>query len=69
MTAHDDFMASMRETLGLATKVKAALLAKGMRQGWTKCPRCGGKITAILAGRRDHLHMACETPNCIRMTE
>jgi hypothetical protein len=53
----------------LAMKIKAALKAKERRHGWTKCPRCGGKITAILAGRRDHLHMACETPNCIRMME
>lgn len=69
MTDPSDFMAKVRETIDLATKVKAALKAKGKRQGWTKCPRCGGKITAFLAGRRDHLHMACETPNCIRMTE
>ena len=61
----DDFM----ETFTLAQKIKAALKANGKRRGWTKCPRCGGRIVAVLAGRRDHLHMACETPNCIRMME
>lgn len=69
MTADADFMASLNQTLTLAVKVKAALKAKGKRQGWTKCPRCGGRINAILAGSRDHLHMSCETPNCIRMME
>lgn len=61
----DDFM----ETFRLAVKLKAALKDKGKRRGWTKCPRCGGRIVAVLAGKRDHLHMSCETPNCIRMME
>jgi hypothetical protein len=64
-----DFMARVCETIGLAIKVKAALKNKGKRRGWTKCPRCGGRIVAFLAGRHDHLHMSCETPNCIRMME
>jgi ssDNA-binding Zn-finger/Zn-ribbon topoisomerase 1 len=57
------------ETFRLAVKLKAALKEKGKRRGWTKCPRCGGRIVAVLAGRRDHLHMARNTPNCIRMME
>lgn len=69
MNDRSNFMISLRETLDLAVKVKAALKAKGKRRGWTKCPRCGGKIAAVLAGSRDHLHMSCETPNCIRMME
>jgi DNA-directed RNA polymerase subunit RPC12/RpoP len=40
-------------------KVKEAL----KRKGWTKCPICGQRI---LAGPKDHLHMA---PNCIRLME
>ena len=63
------FADSFMEAFRLAEKVKAALKAKGKLQGWTKCPRCGGRINAILAGSRDHLHMSCETPNCIRMME
>lgn len=69
MNDRSNFMIWLRETLDLAVKVKAALKAKGKRRGWTRCPRCGGKIAAALAGPRDHLHMSCETPNCIRMME
>lgn len=67
--ADADFKTRMGETLVLFVKVKAALKAKGKRRGWTKCPRCGGRIVAFLAGRHDHLHMSCETPNCIRIME
>lgn len=69
MSDKPDFMANIEQTLDLAIKVKAALKAKGKRRGWTMCPRCGGKIAAFLAGSRDHLHMSCETQNCIRMME
>lgn len=64
-----NFAARVGETIALAIKVKAALKEKQKRRGSTKCPRCGGRIVAVLAGKRDHLHMACETPNCIRMME
>lgn len=63
------FAESFMETFKLAQKLKAALKDKSKRQGWTKCPRCGGRIVATLLGRKDHLHMACSTPNCIRMME
>lgn len=59
----------LMEAMQLASKVKAALLKKGKRRGWTKCPRCGGRVNAALAGPRQHIHMACETPNCIRVME
>jgi hypothetical protein len=68
-TEPNDFRSAMLETMNLASKVKAALLRKGKRHGWTKCPRCGGKVHASLAGHKNHLHMACETPNCMRMME
>ena len=30
----------------------------------------GGKVRAVLAGRKQHLHMACETAGCnMRMME
>ena len=63
------FIARMGETMAFATKVKAALKAKGKRSGWTKCPCCGGKVRAVLCGRKDHLHMACETDGCVRMMQ
>lgn len=61
----DDFMESFR----LAQKVKTALKAKGKLRGWTRCPRCGGRIVAALLGPKHHLHMACATLNCIRVME
>jgi len=59
----------LEETLKLGLRVKRALQRKGKTRGWTKCPRCGGKIHAILAGHRQHLHMICETKSCISLME
>ena len=64
-----DFVDDFVKTIHLGIKLKKAMKHKGKRQGWTKCPKCGGKINAALAGRNDHIHMACETENCIRMME
>ena len=50
-------------------KMKTAMLKKGKFSGWTKCPECGGKVRAVLAGRKNHIHMACETPGCMRVME
>lgn len=55
--------------MDLASKVKEAMLRKGKRRVWTKCPRCGKKVSAVLAGRRDHLRMSCETKGCIWVME
>ena len=68
-TKEPDFVDDFVEVIHLAVKLKEAMKRKDKRQGWTKCPRCGGKINAVLAGRKDHIHMACETENCIRMME
>lgn len=58
------------QVFGLAVKVKAAMKRQNRRRGWTKCPYCGGKVVVVLAGRRDHLHMACQTAGCnMRMME
>ena len=78
-------MGAPKRTLGFASRTEAVLALRaeghstrqiadrigieGKRRGWTRCPRCGGKIAAFLAGSRDHLHMSCETQNCIRMME
>lgn len=53
------------ETLDLALRVRDAMLKKDKRRAWTKCPVCGSKIRAYLAGSKAHLHMACETKGCI----
>lgn len=52
-----------------AMKLKASMKKKNVRRGIATCPKCGGKVTAILAGSRDHIHMACETKNCMAMME
>jgi len=62
-------MSDFAVILELAHKVKAALKKKKKRKGHTKCPICGQRVNAILAGPKDHLHMACVTPNCIRLME
>lgn len=65
-----DFMADFDQSLTLALKVKAAMKAKGKTTAWTKCPRCGGKVRAVLAGHKQHIHMACETAGCnVRVME
>lgn len=56
----DDALDDMMETIALAERVKAAMKRKERRQGWTKCPRCGGRVRCVLAGSRDHLHMSCD---------
>jgi hypothetical protein len=64
------FLGQMLGVMELASRVKAAMRAKNRTQAWTKCPKCGGKVHAVLAGRKQHLHMACETVGCnIRMME
>ena len=65
-----DFMADFDQSLTLAMKVKAEMKAKGKTSAWTKCPRCGGKVRAVLAGHKQHIHMACETRGCnVRVME
>ncbi len=60
----DPFGDIIEKVLPMADRIKKALIAKGKRKGWTKCPECGEKIHAVLAGSRNHLHMACETKGC-----
>lgn len=58
------------QVISLGMRLKSAMKLKGKRRGWTKCPRCGGKVIAVLAGKRDHLHMGCQTEGCdVRMME
>lgn len=57
------------QTLTLAMKIKAAMKKKGKRRAWTKCPTCGGKIIATLAGRKDHIHMGCRDNGCHTLME
>ncbi len=70
MTLRDDDMSTyMRLVIDTATKFKRQMLKRGVRYGYTHCPQCAGKLIGRLAGPRNHLHMTCETPDCIRMME
>lgn len=62
--------------LPFGVKVKARMQKLGKRRVRVKCPEHetpateGPYVTAVLAGPRDHIHMACEDAACImRMME
>ncbi|MDR3496251.1 MAG: hypothetical protein P4L82_16755 [Ancalomicrobiaceae bacterium] len=63
------FYDQIRLTTETGAKFKARLLKLGKRVGWTHCPKCGGRLEASLVGPRNHLHMACQTANCLWMME
>ena len=69
VTNPDDWMGAALADAALAGRVKAAMKRKGKRRAWTKCPRCGGRIIAHLAGPRDHIRMACVSVGCVRVME
>lgn len=56
--------------IGFAMGVKAFMLDEGVRRHEEDCPFCdGGKVTADLAGHKNHIVLACSTPGCVRMRE
>lgn len=60
----DEFWEKAMVSINLAQRMKAAMIKKNKTSGWTKCPECGGKVNAVLAGPRQHIHMACKTKGC-----
>jgi hypothetical protein len=71
-----DWSAIWKKVLPFAGKAKTRMQKLGKRRVRFKCPEHdtpaseGPYVTAVLAGRRDHLHMACEDPACVmRMME
>jgi len=67
--AAQEFWRQMNETIETGLKLKARMIAAGKTKVWTVRPACGGRLNASLAGRKNHLRMACETSNCMRMME
>lgn len=65
----DDFMKAVRETLEVGLKLKGKMIERGLDRARTKCPKCGGRIDAVLVGRKKHIHMACRTTGCMQMME
>jgi len=66
----DAFFAKAIKGIGVAMKMKKSMLSKGLRVARAHCPLCeGGMLSAVLAGRRDHIHIQCSTPGCIALME
>ncbi|MFA6966093.1 hypothetical protein [Bosea sp. (in: a-proteobacteria)] len=62
---HEAFMASFGATLTAGLKLKRVMQKRGLRRARAKCPRCGFEtLQGALVGRRDHLRMWCDTPDC-----
>lgn len=56
--------------LAFGMGVKAFMLEEGLRQHSESCPFCEqGKVAAVLAGRKNHLVLSCNTDGCVRMRE
>lgn len=56
--------------LETASKIKKIMKSKNIRKSRCKCPYCdNGEITAVLAGKRDHLHAKCSTSGCFQIME
>lgn len=60
-------------TFGMAAKARMKQLGK--RNVRIKCPRHdtpsdqGPYVYCRLAGKKDHLHMVCESPGCMQLVE
>lgn len=53
------------KVFGFASKLKKRMQTLKKRDVRVACPDHEGKyIRAILAGRRDHIHLACEVEEC-----
>lgn len=60
----DQFRQIVDKVLPTAAKLKAKMIAKGIAWAKTPCPECGGWLHGRIAGKRQHLHMACENAEC-----
>lgn len=58
----NDFAASVATTLRDAYKLKKQMLARGVRNAWTLCPECGGRLRGQLARPNNHMRFWCEGP-------
>ncbi len=66
----EEFCQIVNKVFPVAMKLKKVMLAKNISWAKTKCPECSGWLHGRIAGPRNHLHMACESPSCImRMME
>jgi hypothetical protein len=59
---HDEFLKHMERVMEMATKLKAAMVKRGLTRAKAKCQICDGYLQGTLAGRKQHLHMHCDGP-------
>lgn len=64
----DDF-AKFGKIIEAGLKLKKVMRQRAIRRARAKCPFCeAGFLHGVLAGRKDHLHMACDGCD-VRMME
>jgi len=59
---HDEFLKHMERVLEMGTKLKAAMVKRGLTRAKAKCQICDGHLQGALVGRKQHLHMHCDGP-------
>ena len=54
------------EVIPFAAETKKRMLAKGKTSGHRACPRegCGGRVSASIAGKHNHIRLSCDNPEC-----
>lgn len=67
--ATDEFQKVVALTVKTGMKLKERMKTRGLRKAWTKCPKCDGRLEAVLVGHKFHMHMRCRTPGCLQMME
>lgn len=60
-------MSDINETLKFGMKAKQQMLDQNLTSAKKACPRCGKWVKLRLAGKKNHLHMSCETEGCMWM--
>ncbi len=70
MADDDDFMKHMGQVLDAGMKLKKVMIKRGITAARAPCPICGtGFLHGRLVGRKQHLHMQCDTRDCAFMME
>lgn len=64
-----DFMAAVAQTITTATRLKSKMKERGLTRAQTICPRCDGRLDAVLIGPKQHMRLWCSTPGYMQMME
>jgi len=60
---------SILQSIDVAIRLKSKMLEEKTLSAREECPRCGSVLHAYLTGKKLHLRLYCETPNCISVIE